>query len=833
MRGIWFALGVTLILLAASWGWLQRTHTDARASERAMAAFTDFIGAEDGLHRAVLSARAGSLRNYDPLVAEVAAMRRALARLRRAAPVGARTADMLAPRVEIEESLVERFKSTNALLQNSLATFSHLSENLDAMEPPARRKADRLATAVLHLMVDPSPAGLAHLDAEIARIEPIHPERHPGLSALASHARQLRLLLPDMNATLSALADAGRPRGLDAVRAHLLARQATIAARGDGVRLFLYAIALVLVGVLAWAGAQLTGRINALRRRAAIEHVVARISLRFLNTPSWKMDEHMMLALEELGVCFGADRGYFIALDRPERTVSWARGGPPFPRDWSRDVVRGMAAAGVGDNEVVHIEDVRAVRARVTGTACPGIASWLCIARVGAGQIRAVLGFDSTRRRAFRTSNADQLLALAFDALTNALAKRALEEERERLEARLQHAKRMETVGVFASGIAHNVNNIVGAIVGHAEMAAIGVEGGSRLAGHIEAIHLASERARQLVDQVLGFGRRGESLRRPTQVEQLVGETVSLLQTSLPSSARLVVVPATAPFVIEADPAQLQQVILNLCRNASDAMEAEGTITLTTRRTELAHPRGVGADLLAPGAYVVLAVEDTGRGMDEATLARIFEPFFTTRHQGNGLGLATAREIVREHRGAIVVRSAPGAGSCFEVWLPEAPADAAYRGRPSARRAPQSGSGETVMLVERDADQRLRLEEVLAALGYEPVAFADWARAVAAARAAPNRFDAAVIFAGGGVFPGADCPAALHEAVPRMPIVLSTETAPPIDTEPLTHAGIAEVIPYPPTSAQLAEALATRFRARRDPRASLAMAAPAGATFRA
>ena len=388
MRGIWLAVGATLVLLLASWGWLQKIRTDGRATADAMAAFTDFVGAENALHRAVLSAHAGSLRQYDPLVHEIALMLDALERLRQAAPTVAsvtRDADALTARTLATEALVERFKSTNALLHNSLAYFSRLSAELDGTEAPATRRADGLATAVLHLVVDPSPANLAHVDAEIARIEPVHPERYTALTSLVTHASQLRILVPDMNASLAALSELAAGNEVTSERATLLARQATIAARGDAVRLLLYWVALVLVGLLAWAGAQLRARINALRRRAAIEHVVATISLRFLQTPSWAMTANLERALEELALCFDATRAYFIVPGNRGRTVTWARGGPPFPPNWSTDIVHLMTGAGLGDGGIVHIDDFRTLRARSrSDLACSGIVSWLCIARVDA-----------------------------------------------------------------------------------------------------------------------------------------------------------------------------------------------------------------------------------------------------------------------------------------------------------------------------------------------------------------------------------------------------------------------------------------------------------------
>ncbi len=822
MKGLWLAVGSTLILLALSWGLLERNNADMRAADGAMAAFNEFVAAENGLHRAVLSARAGSLRNYDPLVRELGVMHDALERLREATPTemafGAE-ADTLAVRTEDEEALVERFKSTNALLQNSLAYFTRLNSTINASGTPAGRNTDRLATVVLHLVVDPAPASLVEVDEEIARIEPVDPAREARLAALVAHARQLRLLQPEMDATLAALAAIGSAPTLDAVRGTLLARQATITARGNAVRILLYGIALVLVALLAWAGLQLRARVNMLRRRAAIEHVVATISLRFLNTPSWRMEAHLERALEELALCFGATRAYFIVPGPPVRAATWASGGPPLPPRWFEEVVAYMEASGLRDGGIVHIEDARSGTAPSPAKRA-GLGSWLCIARIGTaeGGACSVLGFDSTRPGAFRESGADQLLALAFDALTNAVLKSGLEEERERLEAQLQHARRMETMGVFATGIAHNFNNIIGAIMGHAELAAAGA-GDRRLAGHIEAINVAAERAHQLVDQILGFGRRSESLRRPIRVDRLIAETASLLATSLGPHA-LVVAEAQDPLVVQADAGQVQQILLNLCRNAAEAMDRDGTIAISTRAVHLPHPRTVGSDVLARGEHVVIAVEDDGRGIDEATLARVFEPFFTTRHQGSGLGLATALEIAREHRGTIAVASTPGAGSRFELWLPAAPGGMAAV-EDSASTAPERGAGETVLLVEPDEEQRMRQEEVLAALGYEPVAFADCERAVAAARAAPSRFDAAVIFAGRRALLCTDDLGGLHAAVPRIPIILSVEAARQPDAERLTHAGITEVIPYPPTSARLAEVLATRLRARRDPPARL------------
>jgi CheY-like chemotaxis protein len=210
---------------------------------------------------------------------------------------------------------------------------------------------------------------------------------------------------------------------------------------------------------------------------------------------------------------------------------------------------------------------------------------------------------------------------------------------------------------------------------------------------------------------------------------------------------------------------------------------------------------------LAPGRYVWLAVDDTGPGFDEAVARRLFEPFFTTRVAGTGLGLATVREIVRDHDGAINVQSQPGQGSHFEVWLPPAAADGSMDVGPAV----PLGRGETVLVVESEREQRLSDEEMLAALGYEPVGFERPADAIAACRSAPERFDVLLVSHALQSSGGFDWARALHQATPRQPIVLATASA-DVGIEALTETGIVEVLRRPLASAELAAALARCLR---------------------
>jgi CheY-like chemotaxis protein len=216
-------------------------------------------------------------------------------------------------------------------------------------------------------------------------------------------------------------------------------------------------------------------------------------------------------------------------------------------------------------------------------------------------------------------------------------------------------------------------------------------------------------------------------------------------------------------------------------------------------------PRSLTHGELGAGRHVCIAVTDAGRGMDQTTLARIFEPFFTTRPDGNGLGLSTVREIVREHGGAINVTSAPGKGSRLEVWLPCVTGHAS----PAEVEAMTSplGHGETVLIVAADQARLLRDEEMLAALGYEPVGFTASDAALAACRSRPERFDALIVGDVGSVISSLELAAALHDAAPDLSIVLAAKFAQEIDADTLLAAGIADVVHWPIVAAEIAPAL--------------------------
>jgi CheY-like chemotaxis protein len=226
---------------------------------------------------------------------------------------------------------------------------------------------------------------------------------------------------------------------------------------------------------------------------------------------------------------------------------------------------------------------------------------------------------------------------------------------------------------------------------------------------------------------------------------------------------------------------------------------------LGAEQIRLSAARALSHGELGPGRYVCLAVTDSGGGFDDNVAQRLFEPFFTTRLAGTGLGLATVREIVRDHDGAMNVQSTPGTGSRFEAWLPATSASRRTVAGPSMLPL---GNGETVLVVEGDRERLLRDEDMLAALGYEPVGFLRPSDALAAVRDAPGRFDILLISQPSQPQNGFELARALREIALRQPLLLATASTAEISVDALAKAGISEVLRRPLSSTELAAALA-------------------------
>jgi PAS domain S-box-containing protein len=244
--------------------------------------------------------------------------------------------------------------------------------------------------------------------------------------------------------------------------------------------------------------------------------------------------------------------------------------------------------------------------------------------------------------------------------------------ERELLGQRLRQAEKMESVGRLAAGIAHDFNNVLAGVFAYGEMLIDEAPEHSPLKRYAQSVLTAATRGRALVEQILAFSRSQRGNRAPIDIGPVVAETLELLRGSLSAAIRLEVSAPPLALVVIGDATQLHQVVMNLCTNAIQAMSEDGTLRVALGTAELPSERALSNGTLRPGNYIRLTVEDSGSGMDAATLARIFEPFFTTKEvgRGTGLGLSLVYAIVTDAGGAIDVQSIPGQGSTFAIYLP-------------------------------------------------------------------------------------------------------------------------------------------------------------------
>jgi PAS domain S-box-containing protein len=386
--------------------------------------------------------------------------------------------------------------------------------------------------------------------------------------------------------------------------------------------------------------------------------------------------------------------------------------------------------------------------------------------------------------------------------------RKAAEAERERLEAQLRQSQKMEAMGTLAGGIAHDFNNILGAILGYGELAQKGSPEGSRVRRHLDQVMHAGGRAKALVDRILTFSRSALAEREPVHVQSVVSDTLELLEASLPPGVRLEQRLQAGDAAVIGDATQFHQVVMNLCTNAMHAMRGGGVLAVILERAELAAPLAVSHGPLSAGAYVRLAVSDTGTGIPPGVLERMFDPFFTTKvvGEGTGLGLPLVHGIVADLGGAIDVATKPGEGTTFAIWLPLAGETA--RPSPKAARQAPRGNGEAVMIVDDEPALVALAEEMLAELGYEPVGFESSVAAIEAFRADALRFDLVLTDEAMPDLTGTELARGIRRLRPEIPVVLMSGYGGTALAARAAAVGVREVLRKPLESRDLAESIA-------------------------
>ncbi len=397
-----------------------------------------------------------------------------------------------------------------------------------------------------------------------------------------------------------------------------------------------------------------------------------------------------------------------------------------------------------------------------------------------------------------------RLTAATEEAGREAAARRLVEEALREREARpadgerSEEGRRLEALGVMAGGVVHDFNNLLTGILGNASLARELLPPGSGLHEYLRLIEKAAEHAAQLCQQVLGFVGRGGPHRVPVDLNRLIEDAGDLVRQSVPRHARVQTELAPGLPPVEADPAQLRQVLLNLVQNAAEALGPQGgAVTVRTGGgagpAEAAGPgRWVGVPPAGPHAW--LEVADTGAGMDEATLARVFDPLFTTKFTGRGLGLAAVRGAVLLHRGAARVASEPGKGTAFRVYFPAVARPVGVDESTPWPLPAAGGPGRAALVADDDPMVRRLAVVALQSLGFAVAEAAGGAEAVDRVRADPGKFTLVLLDLGLVGPGGSDVLADLRALRPDLPVVLTSGHPEPAD---LPYGPTLQFLPKP------------------------------------
>jgi len=312
-----------------------------------------------------------------------------------------------------------------------------------------------------------------------------------------------------------------------------------------------------------------------------------------------------------------------------------------------------------------------------------------------------------------------------------------------RAEGQLRQSQKMEAVGRLAGGVAHDFNNILGIINACTEFLRDRIDPAAEPSLYVENIKKATERGTALTKQLLAFSRSPAIQPRVLDLNERLRDISKLLRPLLGDDIEILIVSRSPSAVVEADPGQLDQIVVNFAVNARDAMPRGGKFILETGVVEFDRAFAERHQPLTPGKYVLLAVSDTGEGMDEATVSRIFEPFFTTKEvgKGTGLGLATVYGIVKQSAGHITVYSEPGQGTTFKIYFPSAEHKIGIASKPEVEAVGPKRQGITILLVEDDEIMRSLTRQLLQEHGYTVVEANDGKSALEWMESHPGRID--------------------------------------------------------------------------------------------
>lgn len=372
------------------------------------------------------------------------------------------------------------------------------------------------------------------------------------------------------------------------------------------------------------------------------------------------------------------------------------------------------------------------------------------------------------------------------------------EKEKAVLESQLRQAHKMEAIGTLTGGIAHDFNNILAIILGNAEMAGLYI-GDHEAKQNIDQIVTASNRAKKLIKRLLTFSRQERGEKEPYSLLRLVNESLKIISSTIPKSIKLeTVFPQECRdnvdncFMIEADPTQFHQLLLNLCVNAVDAMEEVGTLTIELNEVHFKDEIPTNRSGIKPGLYSYLSVKDTGQGMESEVVERIFDPFFTTKEvdKGTGIGLSVVQGIIKNHNGYVFVESEPGEGTAFHMYFP---ITVKTKPEETLEDNVQLPRGNERILFVDDEEMLANIgKKMLENLGYSVTAKTKSNEALELFQQDPYNFDLIITDQSMPGIPGSELAKQVLQIRPDIPIILCTGYSSRVDEKKAREIGIRE-----------------------------------------
>jgi signal transduction histidine kinase len=387
------------------------------------------------------------------------------------------------------------------------------------------------------------------------------------------------------------------------------------------------------------------------------------------------------------------------------------------------------------------------------------------------------------------------------------IQRRQAEEEKKKLEHQLIQSQKMEALGRFAGGIAHDLNNILYPILINTQMLLDETPSGSPIHQTLELSLKSIYRQRDLIRQILSFSRRDNQQFNPVKVKPLIKETVTMLRSLIPSTVKIKQSIDGYRDTVLGDPTQIQQIILNLCKNAADAMASQkGRIEVSLGNVHLSPSQGFPD--IREGEYLSIGVRDTGSGMTPDIMSRIFEPFFTTKElgKGTGMGLAVIHGIIKGHRGAITVESEAGKGSHFVVYLPLT-GEGAHAGAREAVAVNDSKGKGKILLIDDEENVLKSVRKVLNTLGYEVVTGKSGFEAIDVFSKIPDRFDLVITDLTMPGMTGTELAGKLITIRPDIPVILCTGYSDDVNKRMAKDIGICGLLEKPADVGDLKQAI--------------------------